>query len=166
MTDFVLKFTSRQDVRAFNMLAGFFSDDNAKEAIKDAGITKNDLQAMTKAEATQLAIAASARGYEPLVGYKRDAGFERTFHIFEDVQRPTGATTTDEFGNTVPVYTTLSGVYVYYRHNGDEPLNRLNFARNMMEGTIEWRSDNVGGEPDAEGNPTPEPLPEWFPRIA
>lgn len=60
-------------------------------------------------------------------------------------------TTTDEFGNTVPVMTAKSGYYCSLRWNGDEP--EPAFKPNVE---IPWRSDMV----DANGDPVPRP--SWF----
>ena len=74
-------------------------------------------------------------------------------------------TTQDEFGNTVNTYDYLPGVYAYIRWNTGQPEGPHWTATQGRGVSAYWRSDNTDGPVDSEGNPTAQPLPDWFPRI-
>ena len=76
-----------------------------------------------------------------------------------DKSLATGSTK-DAFGNTVPTYDYLPGVYCSINWNTGSPESPHWQATQGRGVGAYWRSDNTDG-PDG----TPAPLPEWFPRI-
>lgn len=79
------------------------------------------------------------------------------------VYQPTGATTTDPFGNTVPVMAALPGVWIRLRINGPTPAWVTNFGADLKAagGTVYtlrninnafvWSDDGTTAAPDYVG---------------
>ena len=102
-----------------------------------------------------LASAATAMGYYDPVAHKITtagsiaAGGNYFLNIVGVVYQPTGATTTDAFGNTVPVMAPLSGIWGRLRHNGDPAV--MPSLPNGSGITLYRWSPTVGGV-DGNGN--------------
>lgn len=96
--------------------------------------------------------------YDPAETPGSQGGLKNATHWFLNdigtIREATGETTTDEFGNTVPIYQDKPGYYCSLRWNGDEP--EPQFKPNIE---ILWRSDMV------EVNGDPVPRPAWFQSI-
>jgi hypothetical protein len=96
-----------------------------------------------------LIAAATTMGYYDPVAKKITAtgniatGGAYLLNIVGTVYEPTGATTTDAFGNTVPVMAELPGIWGRLRHNGD-PAAMPTLPDNSGI-TLYRHSDTLGG---------------------
>lgn len=108
----------------------------------------------TFAKAAAATGQTDARGH-PLTGSPLANGGSWFYNAVGVVYQPTGATTTDAFGNTVPVLAALPGVWVRLRVNGDAPdlpsmiaVWKANGITVYQRGaTLGWTSDGVNAAP-------------------
>lgn len=102
--------------------------------------------------------AAVSMGYYDATAHKiTTAGYIATggayfLNMVGQVYQPTGATTVDQFGNTVPVMAALPGVWGRLRHNGDPakvPTLPANSGITLyhLDPKIGWTSDGVTPAP-------------------
>ena len=112
---------------------------------------------------TLVAAAAAMGYYDPVAkkvttAGKLAAGGSYFLNIVGVVYQPTGATTTDAFGNTVPVMAPLSGIWGRLRHNGDPAVmpslpNGSGITLYQYSNTLGgWSSDSVTLAPNYIAN--------------
>lgn len=158
MTEILISYPSKAEYNMALALAKHYNKVELETLVSAKGYITGSMS-LTERKAVVAEIAK--HGLVPRKQYKRDKNFEHVFEVFENVRRPTGNTVTDTFGNTVPGYETLTDVYVYSRWNGDEDTADMLATVSIAGGTVVWRSDNTDG-PDG----TPEPMADYYPRIA